>query len=199
MSNLQFLVDPNNLGITSSRVEPTLELLYRDDLTNILNELKSTNEEVLVELVASGKICVNKIITGRFGYNDNYKINDNWVLRLIRCSRSVFVFMVFPTNTSGLEKHRQGLEVIAKQHIKDKTQLNIWLDYSWFSKLFYLSEYALIINDDKLRKAIEEYDPAFDRVQYLKWINDTEWNLGHIHAIFRKYLKHQLQYQKGRR
>lgn len=193
-----FLVNPSELGLTSCLTQEKLSILFMDDLIDIMNVLRSTDHKEIDQIVRSGKLCLNRFITSRFGYKGHYKVNEDWRLKLVRVSKDLYAFVLDPTNSVSVVSQRAGLAEIAMPFIEDKNQLTLWLDYSYFSKVFYLQEFSKVIKDQTLIAALAAYDDAFNKVEYFKWIDEYKWTLGHTHPLFRLYLKAHLEYVKFR-
>lgn len=198
MTKFNFLVNPDSLGLTSCLSHGSFAILMREDLADIMNILRTATIEELNEAVTNGRVCINKFITSRFGYNDNYRLNDEWKLKLTRIGMNLYTFILMPYTSAGLTIHNNGLRSIAKQYIISDRELMVWVDYPWLSKLFYLKEYAKVIVDGNLISAIGKYKVSFSMKEYFNWVEDNNWSIGHTHPVFRKYLKQQMEYRSSR-
>lgn len=189
MSQLSFLVNPDDVGLTSCLEKPTVELIEVDALHDILHTLRDYRVDVINNIVRQGRMFLNKGVNTRQGFNDFYRINDSWRLVIQRVSRDLYVFNLEPITIDAISSFKNGLNKVAKRHLENNMDLDIWVRYDWMTKIFYLKEFAKVVTDPDLVKAMNIYTTLYSRNDYLEWAKEYKWPLLSMSFTYRKYLK----------
>lgn len=189
MSQLSFLVNPDTIGLTSCIDKPVMELMEVTELHEIIDILKNHRVDVINNIVKQGKMFLVKGVATRQGFNDFYHINDSWRLTIQRVSRDLYVFCLTPITIDAISSHKNGLNKIAKNYISNNVDLDIWVRYDWATKIFYLREFAQVIENPSLVKAMNIYTTLYSRNDYVVWAKEYNWPLMGMSFTYRKYLK----------
>lgn len=188
MSQLSFLVDPDDVGLTSCLQKPNIELMNKEELDEMVDKLRDCPANALNSIVKTGRILLHMGVDTRQGYEEPYIISDSWKLCIFRVLKNLYVFILQPTNITAISSYKTGLSRIAKSHLNNSVDLDVWIRYNWVTKLFYLKEFALVIETPQHTEAMLVYTPYYSRSDYLRWIEEYSWPMPAIGFTYRKYL-----------
>lgn len=195
MSYFSFLSTPDKLGITSCVDGGTVEIpiLSHQDILTYGQSLAECNATIINQQANKGKIVLVGQVKTQDGYLKEYKINDDWSLEAQRASKDVWYYMLKPTSINAIYNYKVGLKRVARRHLTNSIDVDLWVRYDKISKLFYLKEFGTVINSSDLIKAIMNYTELFDTVDYHRWIEHYDWTYPSMSYIHRLYLKRQVQ------
>ena len=192
MSQLSFLVNPEDLGLTSCLRPADLEIIEPQELIDIVHELMTSDPAAITSKVRSGKMFLNVGSSTHTDINDSYTINSMWNLDIVRVDKDLYAFYLRPLNIEAISAYKTGLMRFARKYFDKTSDLDIWVRYQWITKVFYLQEFANVLNDPAKIEAMKVYTTLFSKLDYSRWIEEYNWDMPGISFIYRKYLKIQL-------
>ena len=198
MSQLSFLVNPDDVGLTSCLEKPNVGLMEVDELHETLYTLRNYKVDIINSVAKQGRLFLNKGVKTRQGFNDFYRINDSWRLVIQRVSRDLYVFNLEPITIDAISNFKNGLNKIAKLYLKNNIDLDVWVRYEWMTKIFYLKEFAVVVSDRNLINAMSIYTTLYSRANYLEWAKEYNWPLLSMSFTYRKYLKIHTTYHSSK-
>ena len=192
MSQLSFLANPEDLGLTSCLRPTNLEIIESCELIDMVHELVTSDPAAIISKVRSGKMFLNVGSNTHTDINDSYTINSMWNLDIIRVDKNLYSFYLRPLNIEAISAYKTGLMRFARKYFNNTSDLDIWVRYQWVTKVFYLQEFANVLNDPAKIEAMKVYTTLFSKLDYSRWIEEYNWDMPGISFIYRKYLKIQL-------
>lgn len=197
MSYFSFLSTPDALGVTSciSGEHNNIENLSSDQILSYANALAKCNTSMINQQAAKGKIVLVGKTSTQDGYLKQYPINDDWMFQAFRATHDCWYYLLQPRNICATYHYKTGMRKIARKRLTNAIDVDVWVRYDRLSKLFYLDEFAKIVDSPDLTKAILKYTELFDATDYASWIEHYGWIYPEMSYIHRLYLKkHVSQY-----
>lgn len=197
MSYFSFLSTPDNLGVTSCTLgeHTTIKTLSPDEVAHFAQALSRCNASMINQQAAKGRIVLIGKTSTLDGYEKEYPVNDDWVFHAQRANQNTWYYLLKPLNIMATYHYKTGMRKIARKHLNNVVDVDLWVRYDRISKLFYLTEFAKIIDDPKLTKAMLKYIELFDASDYEQWVEHHGWIYPEMSYIHRLYLKkHVSQY-----
>lgn len=195
MSYFSFLSTPDKIGITSC-VDGELEeipILTHQNILTYGKALSECNASIINQQANKGKLFLLGKVNTLDGYQKEYKINDCWMFEAQRASKDTWYFMLKPIDINAVYNYKMGLKKIARKHLTNSVDVDVWIRYDKVSKIFYLKEFGAVVNDSNLIKAIMNYTEHFSTTDYQRWIEHYEWSFPTMSYIHRLYLKRHIQ------
>lgn len=198
MNQLSFLANPEDLGLTSCLEPAELELIDVSELIDLVHELVTSDPAAITSKVRSGKMFLNVGSDTHTDINDSYSINSMWDLEIVRVDKNLYAFHLKPLNIEAISAYKTGLMRFARKYFSNTSDLDIWVRYQWITKVFYLKEFARVLNDPSKIEAMKVYTTLFSKLDYSRWIEEYNWDMPGISFIYRKYIKIQLNSHLGK-
>ena len=192
MNQLAFLANPEDLGLTSCLEPANLELIDSAGLIDIVHELVTAKPADITSIVRSGKMFLNVGSSTHAGINDSYNINAMWDLDIVRVDKNLYAFYLKPLNIEAISAYKNGLMRFARKYFHNTPDLDIWVRYQRVTKVFYMKEFASVLNCPSRIEAMKVYTTLFSKLDYSRWIEEYNWDMPGISFIYRKYIKIQL-------
>lgn len=200
MSYFSFLTMPNKLGVTSCiRGDyEDLPILTNDDILDYCSKLADRNVTIINQQVAKGRIVIIGRVEAMNDYQKVYPINDQWQLESHRANKKTWLFLLQPTHISSTYHYKIGMKKIAKTFLNNAIDVDLWVRYNKQSKIFYLEEFAKVIDQPKQITAIMKYTELFSVSDLRDWVDTYEWQYPDMNYTHRLYLKrHVTQHLKS--
>lgn len=192
MNQLSFLANPEDLGLTSCLEPATLELIGVNELIDLVHELITSDPAAITSKVRSGNMFLDVGSNTHTDINDSYAINSMWSLDIVRVDKDLYAFYLKPLNIEAISAYKTGLMRFARKYFNNTSDLDIWVRYQWVTKVFYLKEFASVLNSPAKTEAMKVYTTLFSKLDYSRWIEEYNWDMPGISFIYRKYIKIQL-------
>lgn len=193
MSQLSFLANPEDLGLTSCLEKyAAIEIVTIDGLLDLVSELKNAEPSAITAKVRGGNMFLNVGSNTHTDIENSYNINNLWNLEIVRVDKNLYAFYLKPLNIEAISAYKTGLMRFAKKYFNNNADLDIWIRYDWITKVFYLKEFARVLNCPAKIEAMKVYTTLFSKLDYSRWTEEYNWDMPTISFIYRKYIKIQL-------